>query len=244
MPFRTERQSRMLSVSECWWGSLRGGEDWTLQRYVASSSTSSLILCSGGALEQIAPLGDCLMGAKLSQLTSSHARGGVMSVRVHADAERDVSLLAKRILRLRLSRLELEGCLFEIPSRNLPLQPGTISCVLLSDAFAWKQGDVRGDVGGAWREGVKQPFILVKLGRLLPLEIWCFSFPLTTLSSPSVPCCTLTCCLFVSVDASSSPFSFISSVTFQNKEHPSLPISLPPATQSLPPTHTLHFMSH
>lgn len=56
-----------------------------------------------------------------------------MSVRVRADAERDGSLLAKRILRL--SRLELEGRLFKIPFRNLPSQPGTMSCVPLSGAF-------------------------------------------------------------------------------------------------------------
>lgn len=74
MPCRTERQSGMLSVEERWRGSLRGGENWTLQRYVTSSSTSSSFLFffsvrqPGDVLEQIAPLGDCFMGAKLSQL--------------------------------------------------------------------------------------------------------------------------------------------------------------------------------
>lgn len=56
---------------------------------------------------------------------------------------------------------------------------------------------------------------------------------------PSVHRCTLTCRISGGIEAAFSPFSFISSVTFQNKDHSSLPIPqfLPPIPPSLcPPT--------
>lgn len=119
----------MLSVEGRWRGSLRGGENWTLQRYVTSSSTSSPFLfffsvrLLGDILEQIAPLGDCFLGAKLSQLTLFPWRWRSALHRSRKVCSFGISIWNLGLL----SNISLATCP-DFPGRRVPFNTGWSGC--------------------------------------------------------------------------------------------------------------------